>query len=113
MADLSLDDLIKQDREKNKTQRTNVHTLLCRKPSKRKSSTNKDNPVIQNRTPINLAHNPTSLTSKTNKITSRSFKAKNSLKLRTPKGQKNSNRINQEKSLKDKVQNRKKSCSEP
>jgi len=113
MADVSLDDLIKQDREKHKAQRSNtVKALLCRKTSKRKSFTNKEIKMRPSRTLNNLNNNPTSLTSKINTTTSQSFRAKN-FNTPRPKDQKNSNKISQEKSLKVKRQNRKINSSEP
>jgi hypothetical protein len=54
----------------------------------------------------------TNLISKINTSTNKSSKAKNSNALRTLKGHKNSNKTNQEKNLKEKIQNKKISFSE-
>ena len=114
MADVSLDDLIKQDREKHKAQRTNtVHALLSRKPSKRKSFTNKEIRMSLSQTLTNLTSSPTSLTSKISTTTNPNFRAKNFNMLRTLKGPTNSNKISQEKNLKMKRLSRKISSSEP
>ena len=113
MADVSLDDLIKQDKDKQKAQRSNVLTLLCRRTLKRNPSTNKDHTMTPNKTQIKLSTSQTSLTSKINHLINRGFKAKNSKNPTTLKGQKNSNRTTQEKSLKEKRQSRKKNYSEP
>jgi len=69
--------------------------------------------MTPNKTQINLTISQTNLTSKTNHIINRGFKAKDSNNPKTLKSQKNSNRINQEKNLKEKTKIRKKSCSEP
>lgn len=114
MADVSLDDLIKQDKDKNKAQRsTNVFAILSRKPSKRKSYTNKEIKMNLNKAATDHNNSPTNPTSKINNTTNLSFRAENSNKLRTLRDQPNSNRINLEKSLKEKTQNRKINCSEP
>jgi hypothetical protein len=113
MADVSLDDLIKQDREKHKANRSNtVQALLCRKHSKRKSFTNKEIKMSLSKTRANLTSSPTSLTLKINTTTNQSFRAKNFNMLRTLRGQKNSNKINQGKNLKVKRQSKKISSSE-
>lgn len=100
MADVSLDDLIKKDKEKNKAQRSNnVLAILSRKPSKRNPFTNRDTRVNQSKAPnIQINNSLISLTSKINTTTDKSSKGKNSNALRTLKDQKNSNKTDQEKS---------------
>lgn len=115
MADVSLDDLIKQDKDKQKAIRTNVHSPTSRKPLKRKSSINKEISPTLDRTPTSpLNNSPTSLTSKIDQTTTNpSFRAKRTSNLKTPKDHRNSNNTNQGMRPKWKKQSRKINFSEP